>query len=248
VSVAVRAPRTGWAAKTTALIAKDLRVEVRARETLPPMLVFSLAVTLLLAFTLPTSGPLEAPRTLPGPGLVVLADVLAGFLWVTVLFAGLIGFARTFEVDRADGALDVLLLVPLDRSGLFAAKAMANLVSLVVLEVILFPVFALFFGIDLVGVLGPILLVIALVDVGFTAIGTLFSSLAAQTRSRELMLPILALPALVPVFIAAVELTSDLFIGGGLGAVTERGWFGILIAFDVIFVTLGALAFEFTLD
>jgi heme exporter protein B len=248
MSVAVRAPRTGWGAKTMALITKDLRVEVRARETLPPMLAFSLAVTLLLAFTLPSSGPLEAPRALPGAGLVLLADVLAGFLWVTVLFAGLIGFARTFEIDRADGALDVLLLVPLDRSGLFAAKAMANLASLVVLEVILFPVFALFFGIDLVGVLGPMLLVIAVVDIGFTAIGTLFSSLAAQTRSRELMLPILALPALVPVFIAAVELTSDLFIGGGLGAVTERGWFGILIAFDVVFVTLGALAFEFTLD
>jgi heme exporter protein B len=92
------------------------------------------------------------------------------------------------------------------------------------------------------------LLVMVLVDIGFSAIGTLFSSLAAQTRSRELMLPILALPALVPVFIAAVELTSDLFIGGGLAAVTERGWFGILIGFDVIFVTLGTLAFEFTLD
>jgi heme exporter protein B len=248
VNVAARISGPGWAAKTLALASKDLRVEARARETLPPMLAFSLAVTLLLAFTLPTSGPLEAPRTIPGAGLVVLADVLAGFLWVTVLFAGLIGFARTFEIDRADGALDALLLIPLDRSGLFAAKAVANLASLVVLEAILFPAFALFFGIDLVGVLGPMLLVMVLVDIGFSAIGTLFSSLAAQTRSRELMLPILALPALVPVFIAAVELTSDLFIGGGLGAVTERGWFGILMGFDVIFVTLGALAFEFTLD
>lgn len=248
MSVAVEVSGPGWVAKTLSLVRKDLRVEARARETLPPMLAFSLAVTLLLAFTLPSSGALEAPREIPGAGLVVLADVLAGFLWVTVLFAGLIGFARAFEIDRADGALDALLLVPLDRSGLFAAKALTNLISLIALQVILFPVFALFFGIDLGSVLGPILLVMILVDIGFCAIGTLFSSLAAQTRSRELILPILALPALVPVFIAAVELTSDLFIGGGLGAVTEQGWFGILIGFDVIFVTLGALAFEFTLD
>jgi heme exporter protein B len=248
MSVAARISEPGWTTKTLALVRKDLRVELRARETLPPMLAFSLAVTLLLAFTLPTSGPLEAPREIPGAGLVVLSDVLAGFLWVTVLFAGLIGFARTFEIDRADGALDALLLVPLDRSALYAAKAVANLFSLVALEVILFPACALFFGVDLVAALGPMLVVIVLVDVGFSAIGTLFSSLAAQTRSRELVLPILALPALVPVFIAAVELTSDLFIGGGLGAVTERGWFGILIGFDVTFVTLWALAFEFTLD
>jgi heme exporter protein B len=238
----------GWAGKTIALARKDLRIEARARETLPPMLAFSLAVTLLLAFALPTSGPLEAPREFPGVGLVVLADVLAGFMWVTVLFAGLIGFARTFEIDRADGALDALLLVPLDRSGLFAAKAAANLIVLMILEVILVPAFSFFFGIDLAAVLGPMLLVIVLVDIGFSAIGTLFASLAAHTRSRELVLPILALPALVPVFIAAVELTSDLFMGGGLGAVTERGWFGILIGFDVVFVTLGALSFEFTLD
>lgn len=248
MSLAAPASAPGWATQTLALVRKDLRVESRARETLPPMLAFSLAVTLLIAFTLPTSGQLEAPRAIPGAGLVVLADVLAGFLWITVLFAGLIGFARTFEIDRADGALDALLLVPLDRSGLFAAKATANLVSLLALEAVLFPVFSLFFGIDLVRVLGPVLVVAILVDIGFSAIGTLFSSLAAQTRSRELVGPILALPALVPVFIAAVELTSDLFMGGGIGAVTERGWFGILIGFDVIFVTFGALAFEFTLD
>jgi heme exporter protein B len=238
----------GWTAKTFTLVRKDLRVEVRARETLPPMLAFSLAITLLLAFTLPTAGALEEPSGLPGVGLVPLADVLAGFLWVTILFAGLIGFARTFEIDRADGAIDALLLVPLDRTGLFAAKAIANLASLVLVEVVLVPLFAIFFRIDLASSLVGLVLVIVLVNLGFSAIGTLFAALAAQTRSRELMLPILALPALVPVFIAGVELTSDLFLGEGMTAIAERGWFGILIAFDVIFITLGALAFEFTLD
>jgi heme exporter protein B len=240
--------RVPWGGRTLALIRKDLRVEMRARDTLPPMLAFSLAVTLLLSFTLPAAGRLEAPIDVPGPGTAPLADVLAGFLWVTVLFAGLIGFARTFEIERADGALDALLLVPMDRSALFAAKAGGNLLSIMVIELMLLPLFALFFGIDLFGRLGAVVVVVILADVGFAAIGTLFAALAAHTNSRELVLPILALPALVPVFIAATELTSGLFLGEGLADVASEGWFGILIAFDVIMTTAGALLFDYALE
>jgi heme exporter protein B len=237
----------GFVAKTTLLIRKDLLVETRARDTLPPMLAFCLTVSLLLAFSLPGNTVMQDVVEVP-IGTVALADVIAGFLWITILFAGLIGFARTFEVERADGALDALLLVPLDRSGLFAAKALSNLVYIAVVEIVLVPVFALFFSLELGADWLVLVLVIALVDIGFVAIGTLFASLAAQTRSRELILPVLALPALVPIFIAAVELTSDLFAGGGLGAVAARGWFGILLLFDLVFVTVGALAFEFAVD
>jgi len=140
------------------------------------------------------------------------------------------------------------LLVPLDRSGLFAAKALSNLAYIVVVQLVLVPVFALFFSLDLGTDWFVLVGVIALVDIGFVAIGTLFASLAAQTRSRELILPVLALPALVPIFIAAVELTSDLFMGGGLEAVAARGWFGVLLGFDLVFATVGALAFEFAID
>ena len=237
----------GFVSKTTLLIRKDLLVETRARDTLPPMLAFCLTVALLLAFSLPGSAVMSDSVNLP-VGAIALADVIAGFLWITILFAGLIGFARTFEVERTEGALDALLLVPLDRSGLFAAKAFSNFAYIVIVQLVLVPVFALFFSLDLGAdwlVLGG---VIALVDVGFVAIGTLFASLAAQTRSRELILPVLALPALVPIFIAAVELTSDLFMGGGLEAVAARGWFGVLLVFDLVFATVGALAFEFAID
>jgi len=237
----------GFVSKTTLLIRKDLLVETRARDTLPPMLAFCLTVALLLAFSLPGSTVMSDAVDLP-VGTIALADVIAGFLWITILFAGLIGFARTFEVERTEGALDALLLVPLDRSGLFAAKALSNLAYIVIVQLVLVPVFALFFSLDL-GVDWLILAgVIALVDIGFVSIGTLFASLAAQTRSRELILPVLALPALVPVFIAAVELTSDLFMGGGLEAVAARGWFGVLLVFDLVFATVGALAFEFAID
>ena len=237
----------GFAHKTLLLIRKDLRVEARGRDTLPPMLAFCLTVALLLAFSLPGDTRMRAAVEIP-LGTVALADVIAGFLWITVLFAGLIGFARTFEVERDEGALDALLLVPLDRSGLFAAKALSNLVYLALIEALLVPVFALFFSLQLGARWWTLIAVVLLVDIGFVAIGTLFSSVAAQTRSRELILPILALPALVPIFIAAVELTSDLFTGGSIDELAARGWFGVLVAFDVVFAAIGALAFEFAID
>jgi heme exporter protein B len=237
----------GFVSKTYALIRKDVRIELRARATFPPMAAFVLAVTVLLAFALPGGSELTTPVEVP-TGAVPLADVLAGFLWVTILFAGLIGFARTFEIERRDGAMDALLLAPLDRSGLFLAKAAANLVFIVLVEALLFPVFALLFGIDMGAEWGIFLLVAALTDVGFVAIGTLFASVAAQTRSRELVLPVLALPALVPLFIGATELTGQLFLGGSAGSVVEAGWFGVLAAFAGIFSVVGALAAEFVLD
>ncbi|CAN5645422.1 hypothetical protein BH24ACT26_BH24ACT26_23170 [soil metagenome] len=237
----------GFMSKTLMLARKDLVVEARGRDTVLPMLLFALSVTLLLAFTVPDPSELAAPVELP-LGTVALADVVAGFLWVTILFAGLIGFARTFEVERGDGAIDALLLVPLDRSGLFLAKAIANLSGIILLEALALPLFTLLFGIPLGQTWPALLLVVVLVDIGFVSVGTLFSSVAAGTRSRELLLPILALPALIPIFIAATELSSDLFLGGTLDDVAARGWFGILVAFDIVAAAVGALTFEFALD
>ena len=226
--------RASFIAKTAALARKDLVVEARGRDTLPPMIAFSVAVALVLAFTLPDAGRASA-------------NVVSGFLWITVLFAGLIGFARTLEVEHEEGALDSLLLVPLDRTGVYAAKAIANLTFVVAVEIVLVPMFALFFALDLSGWLA-LVAVVALVDVGFVLVGTLFSAVAARTRSRELLLPLLALPVLVPAFIAAVELSADLFAGAGLDTVAARGWFGILLFFDVVFAIVGALGFEFAIE
>jgi heme exporter protein B len=229
----------GFPAKTMWLAAKDVRIEMRARDTLAPMLGFAATVALVLAFALP-----EASADNDG----VVAYVQAGFMWVTILFAGLIGFGRTFEVERAEGALDSLLLVPLDRSALFLSNALSNLAFIVVLEAVLLPLSALLFAYDLEGSWGSLLMVVALVDLGFVSVGTLYAALAAQTRSRELLLPLLALPALVPVFIAALELTADLLLGAGFDALAARGWFGILVAFDVVFVTAGTVLFDAVLD
>lgn len=238
---------SGFLSKTAALTRKDMRVELRGRDTLPPMIAFAVTVTLLLAFAAPESTELNEPARLP-IGTVAFTDVTAAFLWITVLFAGLIGFGRTFEVERDEGAIDSMLLVPVDRSGLFLSKAIANLAFVAIVQLFLLPLFALLFHFDLGAGWLTLLLIVALVDIGFVAIGTLFASVAAHTRSRELVLPILALPALVPLFIAAFELTSDLLGGDGLERVAARGWFGVLLAFDVIFGIAAALAFEFVID
>jgi heme exporter protein B len=225
----------GFVAKTLALARKDLRVEARARQTTVPMIVFALTVALILGFTTPERARLATP-------------VIAGFLWITMLFAGLIGFARTFAIEREDGAIDTLLLVPLDRSGLFAAKAVANLVGVLALQAVALPVFALLFDLDLGARGATLAAVVALTDVGFVSVGTLFAALAAQTRSRELLLPVLALPMLVPVFIPAVELSADLLGGRPLPEVAARGWFAVLLCFDIVATTVGALTFEYALE
>lgn len=239
--------RSGFLSKTGVLIAKDLRTEARGRDTLPPMIAFAFTVSLLLAFAAPAPARLTEPVDLP-LGSVAFIDVIAAFFWITILFAGVIGFGRTFEIERDDGAMDALLLAPVDHSGLFLAKAVANLAFIAIAEAVLLPTFALLFHFDLGLDWFAFLAVVALVDIGFVAVGTLFASVAAQTRSRELILPILALPILVPVFIAAFELTSDLLAGDGLDAVAARGWFGILIGADVVFTIAAALVFEFAID
>lgn len=237
---------SGFNGKVAALIAKDLRVEARGRDTLPPMLAFAVTVMLLLAFVVPDASIEKGARATVG--LVPAVEVLSAFLWITVLFAGLIGFGRSFEVEREDGALDSLVLAPLDRSGQFLAKALGNLAFIVVVELVLVPMLALLFSLELGVHWATFVLVVALVDVGFVAVGTLFAAVAAQTRSRELVLPILALPMLVPAFLAAFELTADLFAGAGLDAVAARGWFGILLAYDVVLGIAAALTFEFVID
>ena len=238
----------GFIGKTAMLARKDVRIEMRARETLPPMLAFAFTVTVLLSFTLPGTPELQAPRTLPAVGTVALADVLAGFLWVTVLFAGLIGFARTFESEREEDAIESLLLLPVDRSGLWLAKTIANLAFIAAVELFLIPAFSILFGFKILGDLHVLIAVVLLIDIGFVAIGTLFSALAAQTRSRELMLPILALPALVPIFLGAVELSSDLFLGRGLTGEGAGGWLAIVAVYDVVVIAVSVMAFEYAID
>lgn len=206
---------------------KDLRTELRSREIFTTMLAFSaLAVVVMgLAFDL------RVPKS---------EMVAPGVLWVVVLFTGVLGLNRSFgaEVDR--GSLSALLLAPVDRSAIYFGKLLANLVFILVTEILLLPVILIIFDVNLF--LPQILLGLLLGTIGYVSVGTLFAALSASSRTRESLLPVLLLPVMIPVFVAGVGLTANVIDARNLSSIGR--WFSLLIAYDLIFITLSFLLFD----
>jgi len=206
---------------------KDLRTELRSREIFTTMLAFSaLAVVVMgLAFDL------RVPKS---------EMVAPGVLWVVVLFTGVLGLNRSFgaEVDR--GSLSALLLAPVDRSAIYFGKLLANLVFILVTEILLLPVILIIFDVNLF--LPQILLGLLLGTIGYVSVGTLFAALSASSRTRESLLPVLLLPVMIPVFVAGVGLTANVIDARNLSSLGR--WFSLLIAYDLIFITLSFLLFD----
>ena len=213
--------------QVAALVAKDLRLESRRRETIAGVLVFVLLVLTLFLFALDL-GPGEARRLAPG------------VLWITLLFAGLLALGRTFAAERDQGTLDGLLLAPLDRSALYLGKVAATVVFMALVEVVALPVFAAVFDAPL---LAPgVLLTVGLGTVAFAAAGTLFAALAAQTRARDVLLPLLLFPLLAPLLIAAARATDDLLAGAPTP--TSAPWWELMFGLTVLFVGAAVLLFD----
>src|SRR5688500_12021638 len=162
-------------------------------------------------------------------------------LWVTVLFAGTLGLGRSFALEHEADALTGVLVSPVPRGAVFLGKFLANLVVVLAVEAVIFPVYALFFGLRFAGALGGLVLVVVLATVGFMALGTLFSAMAAHTRMGETLLPILLLPLLIPVVIFAASATQRLLAGRPLAEV--GGNLRMLLAFDLIFLFLCTAVF-----
>lgn len=215
------------------IAAKDLRLEFRSRTAFLSSLVFTALVLAIFNFA-------RDPTVLSG------TDLAPGILWITFCFAGLLGLNRAFALERENRTLDGLLLAPVDRTALYLGKALANLVFVGTVEAVALPLFALFFNVPLLPVLGPLLAVVALATVGFVAIGTLLSAIAVNTRFAELMLPVLMLPFLVPPITAAVQMTSRVFAARPFAEVSA--WLKLLIGYDIVVVLAAFLVFEYTLD
>ncbi|HEU5330990.1 MAG: heme exporter protein CcmB [Thermomicrobiales bacterium] len=220
----------GYWRKVWAIARKDLLIELRSRDVLSSAIVFTLLVLLIFNFALDLTGD-------------TVRAVAPGILWVTFIFAGMLTLGRTFARERERGALQGLLLAPLDRGALFLAKLVVNLVLLALVEVIAAPAFGALYNLPLRP--GPLLLVIVLGTLGFAAVGTLFAAVAANTRAREALLPLLLFPVLVPVIIGAVKATAATTPGA---ASDGPPWLGLLIAFDAIFLTLAYITFEFVIE
>jgi heme exporter protein B len=200
-----------------ALARKDLLLELRARDTLPAMLLFVLSTLVIFHFVLPgNSSELAA----------------AGLLWVAIVFTSLLGLARAFAAEREQGVIDGLVLAPSDRSAIWFGKAISILVFLGLAEVVAVPAFALFFR----PVGGGMIAGIILADLGIAAVGTLLAAMAAASRARELLLPLLFLPLAVPIVVGGV--------GASVTAQPAR-YVGLLALYDALFAIISWASFEY---
>jgi heme exporter protein B len=219
---------------TGALLRKELRLELRTREAVPAMALFSVTTFVVFHFGLQRD-------TLDGA-------LAAGVLWVTLLLAALLGANRLFVADAADGALEGLLLAPIDRTAVFAAKAVAFVAFLAVVELVAVPAFYLLLLGPAAGDAVPgLLAVLGLADVGIAVSGTLVAGLATQTRARDLLVPLLGLPLLLPVVIAAARATAPLLAAGGAQALPGR-WMAVLGLYDLVFGLIALAVFDFLLE
>ena len=222
---------TGVLGQTWAIVWKDILSELRTKDIFTSVLIFSLLVIVIFNFALE-------------PGAENLALLTPGVLWVAFTFAGVLGLNRSMAAEKDRGCLEGLMLCPVDRGVIFAGKMLATTLFMLAVEVVALPIFSILFNAPLIT--PPLLLIALLATLGFTGVGTLFSAIAVNTRAREIMLPLLLLPLIVPVLIGAVKATGsilDPMLWGPWGV-----WPPLILAFDVIFITISALVFEYVLE
>jgi heme exporter protein B len=223
-----------WPA-VSALLVKELRLELRTFQVVPAMALFSVTTLVVFHFSLQRDA--------------VDGALAGGVLTVTVLFSAILGINRLFVADHEEGGFDGFLLAPVDRTAMLVAKALALLAFLILLEVVAVPAFAfMLLDPDLTGsALGQTVVTLALTDIAIAVVGTLVGALAIQTRARDLIVPLIALPLLLPVVIGTAKLLAPTFAAGGADALPTR-WVTIVGLYDLVFGLLAYAVFDFLLE
>jgi len=216
-----------------AIARKDAISELRGRQAAGSTLFFAALVLLLFGFAL-------------GPDAERLAQAAPGLLWLAIVFGGLITVARLHQLEAEDGALEQLALYPVDRRAIYAGKALAGAAAMLVLGGLLVPAAGILYGIPIGAAWVPLLTAVVLGAIGFAAVGTAYAGLTVRMRAREVLLPLLLLPIVAPLLLAAVKASSAVLAGDPLG---EAGsWLQLLAAFDVIMLVVGAGTYGFLLE
>lgn len=210
-----------------AVVWKDLRAEFRSRELFSAMLVFSLLIILIFNFALELD-------------IRTRQSVTAGVLWATFAFAGTLGLNRSMAIEKDRGCLDGLLLAPVDRSAIYFGKVISNLAFMLIVEIIVLPIYSVLYNVNLFH--PGLLLVILLGSIGYTAVGTLLAAMSVQTRTRDILLPILLFPVVIPVLLAAVKASSGFLEGSDLADILLP--INLLIAYDIIFIAVALMVFD----
>jgi heme exporter protein B len=212
---------------------KDILTERRSKESLNALVFFSLLLLFVFQFSL-------------GPERARIEAALPGLLWLGFILSGLLAFGRTFLIERENDCWEGLVLSPGDKSAIYLGKLAGNVLVMVVVEVVLLVLFAVFFAIDFMPFLPGLAAVLALGTLGLASVGTLFGAITAQMRARELLFPVLLLPAVVPVLLASVSATQTVLAGEPLA--DAAAWLKLLAAADLVYLVVGVLTFEFVLE
>jgi heme exporter protein B len=216
-----------------AILSKDLRSELRTLRSLPAMALFAVTAFIIFRFGLDRTS--------------LSGSLAAGVLLATLLFAAILGINRIFVAEREEGGFDAIRLAPIDRTALFAAKVAALLIYLAAVELVAVPVFAIFF-LDSAAPLAPLCIVLALADLGLAGTGALISSMAVNSRARDLLVPLVLLPLVVPLMIAAAGAAEPLLEAGGPGYERFGTWLAVLGLYDLVFLLVGYATFDFLLE
>lgn len=223
----------GFLRALSAITWKDISAELRSRELLTAMLVFSLLVILIFNFALDLDPETRKQST-----------ITSGVLWVIFTFAGTLGLNRSMATEKDRGCMDGLLLAPVDRSAIYFGKALSNLVFMLLVEIIVLPVYSLLYNINLFD--PGLLLVILLGSIGYVAVGTLLSAMAVQARTRDVLLPILLFPVILPVVLAAVKASTGFLDNLPMSEISP--WLNLLIVYDIIFTAVAFMVFDFVVE
>lgn len=218
--------KTVWA-----IFSKDVQTELRTKEIFSAMAIFSLLVVMVFVFALP--GKLREA-----------GDVAPGLLWIAFTFAGVLGLNRSFITEKDRGSLEGLLLAPTDRSAIFVGKALGNFTFMIIVELLTAPVFSLLFNFSVLRL--ELLPVLLLGTIGFAEIGTIFAAMAVNTRAREVLLPVLFFPIMLPVIIAAAQSTAAILANRPFDEISPA--IGLMVFFDIIFLIIPLLLFELVLE
>jgi heme exporter protein B len=216
-----------------AIARKDALSELRGRQAAGSTIFFAALVLLLFGFAL-------------GPDTRRLAEAAPGLLWLAIVFGGLLTVARLHQLETEDGALEELARYPVERRAIYLGKAIAGLGAMLVLGGLLLPVVAILYGIDLLAAAPALLLTLVLGAIGFAAVGTFYAGVTVRLRAREVMLPLLMLPVIAPLLLAAVKATAAALGGDPLGELAS--WLQLLAGYDLVMLLAGAAGYGFLLE